>query len=200
MGEEQNVVVMHFPHTSDAFEALSELKGQARVVSAAVVERTAEGQVTVADGYSQGLGSGMAVGGLVGALIGVLGGPLGVLLGWSTGLLTGTVFDSSEEADTEDGFTVLSKSIPAGGNALMAELSEASHATVDAIATKLDGTVTRIPASEVEAEVRDAQEATRRAAAEARKARWEKRRAEFTEKMSGMAHHTKTAGTAPTGS
>jgi len=193
MAEEKNVLVMHFANPSNAFQALSDLKGQPGVSGAAVVERTTEGQVRLADGYTPELGSGTAVGGLVGSLIGILGGPLGVLLGWSTGVLTGALFDTDEAADTEDGFTVLSKSIPTGGNALIAEMSETSHAIADDIATKLDGTVTRIPATEVEAEVADAQEATRRAAAEARKARWEKRRAGFKEKLSGIGHHAKSS-------
>ncbi|HZQ87660.1 MAG TPA: hypothetical protein VFA83_22635 [Acidimicrobiales bacterium] len=191
MPEEKNVLVMHFSAPSNAFQALSELKQQPDVIGAAVLERTSDGGLRTADGYSQQLGSGIAIGGLVGALVGILAGPLGVLLGWSTGLLTGALFDADDEADTEDGFTVLSKSIPPGSNALIVEMSETSHAIADDIAAKLDGTVTRIPASEVEKEVAAAQEATRRAAAEARKARWEKRRVEFKERLSNIGHHTK---------
>ena len=190
MPEETNVLVMHFTDPSKSFQALSELKGQPGVIGAAVVERTSEGEVRVADGYSATSGSGTAVGGLVGALVGIIGGPLGVLLGWSTGLLAGAVYDTGEAADADDGFTVLSKSIPAGGNAFIVEMSETSHAIADDVAAKLDGTITRIPRKEVEAEVAAAQEAARAAAAEARRARRQKRQAEFKERLSGLMHHT----------
>ena len=193
MAEERNVLVLHFPDPSKAFQALSQIKTTPGVAGAAVVERTEEGQVRVAEEYDPNLGTGTAVGGLVGAMVGIIGGPLGVLLGWTTGVLAGVAYDSDVTTDEDDGFTILSKSIPAGGNALIVEMSETSHAAADDIAAKLDGTVTRIPATEVEAEVASAQEAARRAAAEARKARWEKRRAGFKEKLSGLVHHAKSS-------
>jgi uncharacterized membrane protein len=191
MPEENNVLVMHFPGNSQAFEALSELKDAPGVRGAAVVERTSEGQVRVADGYSPASGEGLAVGGLVGALIGIIGGPVGVLLGWSTGMVAGAVYDSDEAADADDGFTILSRSIPAGTNALIVEMIETNHGTADDIAKRLEGTITRLPAAEVEAEVRSAQDAARAAEQEARKARRAKRRAEFKEKMSNLGPHKK---------
>ena len=189
MAEEKNVLVMHFSEPSKAFEALSDFKGQAGVKGAAVVERTSDGQVRVADGYSPESGSGIAVGGLVGALIGILAGPLGVLLGWSTGLVAGAAYDADDAADADDGFTVLSKSIAPGSNAVIVEMTEASRATADSVAAKLDGTVTRIPASEVEAEIDSPRKAERVAAREARKERRDKRGAEFKEKLSGLGRH-----------
>jgi uncharacterized membrane protein len=182
---------MQFAAPSNTFQALSEIKGQPGVRGARVAERTADGQVQIADSYSPEGGSGLAVGGLVGAVIGILAGPLGVLLGWSTGTLVGAAFDSDEADDTDDGFTVLSRSIPKGGNALIVEMTETSHAIADDVASKLGGTVTRVPAAEVEAEVESAREAAHAAAKEARKVRREKRRASFKEKLSGLKHHTK---------
>jgi hypothetical protein len=102
------------------------------------------------------------------------------------------MFDTDEAAAANDGFTVLSKSIPPGGNALIVEMSETSHAIADDIAAKLDGTITRIPAAEVEAEVAAAQQAAREAAAAARRARREKRQGEFKEKLGGLGHHAKS--------
>ena len=112
MPEENNVLIIHFPESSTAFEALSELKGQPGVKGAAVVERTADGEVRLGDGYSPEGGTGVVVGGLVGALIGILAGPVGVLLGWSTGMLVGMAYEADELADADDGFTILSRSIP----------------------------------------------------------------------------------------
>ena len=191
MPEEKNVLIMQFPHPSDAFQALSTMKVQPGVRGAAVAERTAEGQVQVADAYSPGGGTGIVGGGLVGAVIGIIAGPLGVLLGWSTGALVGAAFESDEAEDTDDGFTILSRSIPKGGNALIVEMAESSHAIADDVANKLGGTVTRVPAAEVEAEVESAREAAAEAAKEARKVRREKRRAGFKEKLSGLTHHPK---------
>ena len=192
MFDEKNVLILSFPDPSKAFEALSEMKGQPGVISAAVVERTPDGQVRVADGYTPTLGSGTAVGGVVGALVGVIAGPLGVLLGWSSGVIAGAAYDTGEAADTDDGFTVLSNRIPAGGNALIAEMTETSHAIADDIAEKLGGSVTRIPTAEVETEVAAAQDAARKAAKEARKVRRETRQAEFKTKVSAVFHHAKS--------
>jgi uncharacterized membrane protein len=189
MAVEHNVLVMQFTDPSKTFQAFSKIKDQPGVTGAAVVERTAEGQVRVADGFEPQAGAGIAVGGLVGGLIGVLGGPLGLLLGWSTGMVVGSMYESDEEADTDDGFTILSRSIANGGNALIVEISETSHAIADDIATQLDGTVTRVPASDVEHEIAAAREATRSAAAEARKVRRSKRRAEFKEKLQAHKPH-----------
>lgn len=193
MPEENNVLVVHFPENSKAFAALSQFKSQPGVRGAAVVERTADGQVRVADGYSPAGGSGVAVGGLVGSLIGILAGPVGVLLGWSTGMLVGGAFEVDELADAEDGFTILSRSIPAGTNALVVEMFETSHAIADDVAGELDGTITRIPARDMQAEIDSIREAERKAAAEARKVRRAQRRAEFKEKLSGLGRHRTAA-------
>ena len=191
MADEQNVLIVTFPDPSTAYKALSEIKGMDGVASAAVVERTADGQVRIADGYTPKAGAGTSVGGLIGAVVGILAGPLGVLLGWSTGLIAGAAYDADEAADTEDGFTVLSQRIAAGGNALLAEISETSHAPADDLAGRLGGSLSRIPVSEVEAEIASAREAARQAAKEARRVRRETRRAEFKEKVSGVLHHAK---------
>ncbi|HZQ59450.1 MAG TPA: hypothetical protein VFA84_15525 [Acidimicrobiales bacterium] len=193
MSNEKNVLVMRFADPSKAFQALSEMKAQPGIAGAAVVERTPEGQIRVADEFTPAAGDGIAVGGAVGALVGVLAGPLGVLLGWSTGFLAGAAYDADSAADTDDGFTVLSKSIPPGANALIVEMTEASHAAADDVAKRLEGEITRLPVSEVETEVRSAQDAARRAAAEARRARRETRQAEFKQKLSSLGHHPKAS-------
>jgi uncharacterized membrane protein len=187
MAVETNILIMQFPEPSKAFQALSQIKEQPGVNGAAVLERTSQGEVRVAESYAPGSGDGIAVGGLVGGLIGILGGPLGVLLGWSTGALAGTVYESEEADDAEDGFTVLSRSIAPGENALIVEMMETSHAIADDVAESLGGTIVRVPAADVAAEVDSAREAARRAAKEARKARRNERKAEFKAKLSGLS-------------
>jgi hypothetical protein len=61
-----SVLIIYFPESSKTFEALSQFKGQPGVRGAAVVQRTADGQVRLADGYSPEGGTDVAVGGLVG--------------------------------------------------------------------------------------------------------------------------------------
>ena len=188
--DETNVLIFTFPDPSKAYEALSEIKGQPGVEGAAVVERTANGEVRIAEGYTPKLGAGPAAGGAVGALVGIIGGPLGVLLGWSTGMFAGAAFEGFEVADADDGFTELSKRISASGNALLVEMTETSHAIADDIANRLQGTVTRVPSTEVDAEVAAARDAAHKAAKEARRVRRETRSAAFKEKVGGVLHHT----------
>jgi uncharacterized membrane protein len=187
--EETNVLIFTFSDPSKAYQALSEIKALPGVEGAAVVERTANGEVRIADGYTPKLGAGPAVGGVIGAVVGIISGPIGVLLGWSTGMLAGGAYESFEVADADDGFTELSKRISASGNALLVEMHETSHAVADEIAQQLDGTVTRVPRSEVAAEVDAARTAARKAAAEARRVRRETRTAAFKEKVGGVLHH-----------
>ena len=191
MDTERNLLIFTFPESARTFEALSEMKGQPGVVDAAVVERTSLGQIRIADGFAPTAGAGPAIGGLVGAVVGIIGGPLGVLLGWSTGLLVGAAHDTREAEDTEDGFTVLSQRIPAGGNALLVEMAETSHAIADDVAYRLGGWVTRIPAAMVDAEVAVARDAWQKAAQEASRVRREKSKAAFTEKVGTVLHHAK---------
>ncbi|HEX3607125.1 MAG TPA: histidine kinase [Candidatus Dormibacteraeota bacterium] len=186
MADENNVLIITFADPNAAFAALSRIKEQPGVAGAAVVERSVAGEVRVADSFTPTVGSGTAVGGVVGALVGIIAGPLGVLLGWSTGIIAGAAYDTGEAADADDGLTELSRRIPAGGNALLAEMTETSHALADDIAR--DGSITRIPVAEVEAEVVAAQDAARTAAKEARRVRRETRSAEFKAKVGGILH------------
>jgi uncharacterized membrane protein len=191
MTVEQNVLIMQFPEPSKTFQAFSDMK-QPGVNTAAIVERTQQGEIRVADSFSPDADEGATVGGLVGALVGILGGPLGVFLGWSTGVVTGALFDTYEAEDEEDGFAVLSRSIPLGGNALIVEMTETSHAVADDVVAKLNGTLVRISSTEVQAEVDAARKAARSAAAEARKVRRAEQRAEFKSKLRGLGPHSKS--------
>ena len=156
------------------------------------MERTAEGEVRPADGYSPEGGSGVAVGGLVGALIGILAGPVGVLLGWSTGMLAGMAYEADELADADDGFTILSRSIPAGSNALLVEMTGTSHTIADDVAEKLDGTITRLPARDVQTEIESAPEGRPRGSRRGPPSCRQDGHAEFKEKLSGLGHHRTT--------
>jgi uncharacterized membrane protein len=81
------VIVVRFADPSKAYQALSVLKeadaeGRIGLESAAVVERTASGELRTPESADNAEFVGTASGSLIGMLIGVLGGPVGVLLGW----------------------------------------------------------------------------------------------------------------------
>ena len=72
-----NVVVVRFTEPSKAYQALTALKecdasGRIGLESAAVVERTSEGELRIAES-TDSFGVGTASGSLIGMLVGVLG-------------------------------------------------------------------------------------------------------------------------------
>ena len=91
---QKNVVVVRFTEPSKAYQALSVLKqcdaeGRIGLDSAAVVERTAAGELSIPESDDNVGLVGTASGSLIGMLVGVLGGPVGVLLGWGAGAADG---------------------------------------------------------------------------------------------------------------
>jgi hypothetical protein len=91
---QENVVVVRFTEPSKAYQALSVLKecsadGRIGLESAAVVKRTASGELSIPESADNVGLVGTASGSLIGMLVGVLGGPVGVLLGWGAGAMMG---------------------------------------------------------------------------------------------------------------
>ena len=184
MTEVENVVVVGFTEPSKAYQALSVLKecsadGRIGLESAAIVERTEDGQLRVPESVDNDELVGMASGSLIGMLIGVLGGPLGVLLGWGAGAMMGGAFDVDRAVTSDEALTVLGRAIPPGTTAVIASVEEPAVEVIDAEMYKLDGEVTRRPVAEVMGELEVAEEAADAAAHEARRELREKRKAEF---------------------
>jgi uncharacterized membrane protein len=182
---QNNVVVARFAEPSVAYEALSVLKhcdadGRIALASAAVVERTAQGELRVVEGTVNDDLVGTAGGSLIGMLVGALGGPLGVLLGWGAGALIGGAFDVERAETSDDALTVLGRAVPPGATAVIANVSEPAVEVVDSEMAKLGGDVTRRPTAEVMAELDAADEAAKAAEREARRAMLERRKAELT--------------------
>jgi len=153
-----NVIAIAFGERSRAFEALSELKGagfegRVEVLSAAVIERDADGLLNVPDGVDNVDGAGRTAGGLVGLTVGILGGPVGMLFGWATGALIGSADDVKHAGDSTLLLDAASAAIPAGGTALFAEVEESAEEVVDGLAASLGGVLSRRPAEEVLAEL-----------------------------------------------
>jgi uncharacterized membrane protein len=174
LSDNQNVIVVNFSDDAKAYEAITTLKqldsqGQLDLAAAAVVARDEDGQVEMKDDVANAAYAGTVGGGLVGLLIGIIGGPLGILIGGATGVLAGSLFDMSDDDDTESALSGVSKSVRAGRTALLAEVTEQSTEIVDTAMRSLGGEVLRRSATDVEAEVAAADEVQHKAKREARK-------------------------------
>ena len=170
----ENVVVVRFAEPSKAYQALSVLKesdaaGRIGLESAAVVERTAQGELRVPESADNVGLVGTASGSLIGMLVGVLGGPVGLLLGWGAGALMGGAFDLDRAETSDEALTVLGRAIPPDSTAVIAQVEEPAVAVIDGEMTKIGGEVTRCPVVEVMDELEAAQEAADAAAREARR-------------------------------
>jgi uncharacterized membrane protein len=183
MAETQNVVVVRFTEPSAAYQALSVLKecdaqGRIGLESAAVVERTADGQLRVPEDTDNVGPVGMASGSMIGMLIGVLGGPVGVLIGWGAGALMGGAFDLDRVETSDEALGVLGRAIPPGSTAVIASVTEPAVEVIDGEMKKLGGEVTRRPAAEVMDELEAAEDAAAAASREARRTVRQKKKAE----------------------
>jgi uncharacterized membrane protein len=182
---QENVVVVRFTEPSKAYQALSELKqsdadGRIELKSAAVVERTAQGELKIADSADNVGLVGTASGSLIGMLVGVLGGPVGLLLGFGAGALVGGSFDLDRADESDEALSVLGRAIPPGSTALIADVTEPETELIDAKMDLLGGEVTRRSVVDVVAELGTAHEAAEAAAREARRTVREKRKADMT--------------------
>jgi uncharacterized membrane protein len=171
---QENVVVVRFTEPSKAYEALSVLKecdadGRIGLESAAVVERTATGELRIAESADNVALIGTASGSLIGMLVGVLGGPVGVLLGWGAGALMGSAFDIERAATSDEALTTLGTAIPPGSTAVIADVEEPAVEVIDGEMLRLGGDVTRRSALDVMGELAAAEEAAEAAAREARR-------------------------------
>jgi uncharacterized membrane protein len=185
MAEIHNVVVVKFADASKAYQALSVLKecdaqGRIGLKSAAIVERTPDGELLVPEGKDNIALVGTVSGSLIGMLIGVLGGPVGVLVGWGAGALMGGTIDIVGMTKSEEALTALGRAIPPKSTALIASVTEPAVEVIDGEMAKLDGEVTRRPVGAVMDELEAAEEAADAAAREARRALREKRKAELS--------------------
>jgi uncharacterized membrane protein len=183
VAEVDNVVVVRFTDASKAYQALSVLKecdaeGRIGLDSAAVVERTADGELRVPEDADNVGPIGTASGSLTGMLIGVLGGPVGVLIGWGAGALLGGAFDIDRAETSDEALGVLGRAIPPGSTAVIASVNEPAVEVIDGEMKKLGGEVTRKPAAEVMDELEAAEDAAAAASREARRTVREKHKAE----------------------
>jgi len=96
------VLTVTFERDEQAYEAMTKLgeldsQDQIKLRAAAVVTRTASGQVLVEDKVGGPGYAGSGKGGILGLLIGIIGGPLGMLLGGVMGAAVGGITDLDDE-------------------------------------------------------------------------------------------------------
>jgi uncharacterized membrane protein len=183
MTEVENVVVVRFAESSRAYQALSVLKecdaeGRIALRSAAVAERTKEGELRIPEGTDNVGLVGTASGSLIGMLVGVLGGPVGVLLGWGGGALIGGAFDVDRAVKSDEALSALGRAMPPESTAVIATVAEPAVEVINGEMAKLGGEVTRRPVGEVMDELEAADEAAEAAAREARRTLRQERTAE----------------------
>ncbi|HEU4426439.1 MAG TPA: DUF1269 domain-containing protein [Pilimelia sp.] len=189
MAATESVVIIRFPQSSQAYQALSDLRGlgesltSLEVRSAALVERGPDGTLRVPERDDTIIGAGTATGGLIGTLVGVLGGPLGVLLGFGTGALVGGLFDIDRVTSVDGALAQLSAQVPPGSTAVIVEAVETTPEPLDQLATRFNATIERQPAAQVAAEVESAAAAAEAAQQEANRVLRERKRSEFKAKV-----------------
>lgn len=187
------LAIVTFPDDAEAFKALSDLKSSpvsAVVTASALVQRDADGRVSIPEGGDEYAGDGYLGGSLIGILVGALGGPLGMLLGWGAGGLIGGLSDADRAADQGSVLASAASSIPPGHNALVLQSSEAETASLDHFVSDHGGAVTRLPLEQVLAELeaqQDAAEAARDAAKQAlREERKQERHEKWDERVAAL--------------
>lgn len=180
---EHNVIAASFEDRSKAYQALSELKGaglegRVEVLAASIVTRDEQGRLDAPEGGDAVGGAATWGGGLIGLLVGVIGGPIGMLFGWTGGLLVGGAFDIRRADASDSVLGEISRYVPLGGTAVVAEVNEYAVEVVDKLMAAQGGTVYRRPAEVVLAELEAAEDAYRKAQKEADRAAREQRKAE----------------------
>lgn len=180
---EHNVIAVPFVERSNAYQALSELKGaglegRVEVLAATIVTRDEQGRLETPEGGDAVAGEATWGGGLIGLLIGVIGGPIGMLFGWTGGLLVGGAFDIRRADQSDSVLGEISRFIPPGGTAVVAEVNEYATEVVDKLMTEQGGIVHRRPAEVVLAELEATEDAYREAQKEAERVAREQRKVE----------------------
>ena len=194
-----NFVIVGFEESANAYKALSVLRGAAAegriTIAAAVIgERGADGSLRLAEGEDAVIGSATVGGGLIGMAVGILGGPLGMLLGWGAGSLIGGFADADRVDLSETAIGELSRRLPVGTTAILAEVEEYATEVLDGVVSPLGGQILRLEADQVLGELeaakaaaiaadREAARVLRQERGQERKQKWEDRVDSLREKL-----------------
>jgi len=166
-----NLAILRFDSDSKAYQAFSELKaiadaGAVNLHEAAVVIAGTDGTLEMKDSVGFDQQGATNTGSLIGILLGIVGGPLGVLFGWLAGGAVGATLDAAEVSGAARALNWVGNSLPAGTTAVFVLLGEPTPDALDALASRLGGSVERSSA----AAVHEAMNAAKRAESAARTA------------------------------
>ena len=167
-----DIVIVSFDQLTQARAAMSELRRLAEgdaitLGTAGIVVREPDGRFWIPEDVARVGFTGAAAGGVIGALLGALTGPFGLLLWGATGALVGSLADAEEADVTDEVLVSVTRSMPPGTSALIADIEEPTFGVVDAAMERAGGRVTRRPRADVEAELAAAEEAGQAARREA---------------------------------
>ena len=177
-----DIVIVSFDQLAQARAAMSELRRLAEgdvitLGSAAIVVREPDGHFWIPEDEAHVAFAGATAGGVIGALLGALTGPFGLLFWGATGALVGSLADAEEAEVTDEVLVSVTRSMPPGTTALLADIEEHTFDVVDAAMERAGGRVTRRPKADVEAELAAAEEAGQAARREASRVLRERRKA-----------------------
>ncbi|MBQ9614693.1 MAG: DUF1269 domain-containing protein [Lachnospiraceae bacterium] len=195
----ENIVIINFDVESEAYQALSELKGKVfsenYVVSQALLVKNTDGKLSVLEGLDTGRETrdDTQMGGLIGALLGVAGGPLGMVIMGGYGALLGSAVDWSDAAQNASLMEHVLNCVTDEKAVIIAVVQENENSAFDSVFAKFSSEITRFDAAEVAAEVAEAEriqeEMARNAKKELREAKRNDRRQEIEERKAKIKAH-----------
>jgi len=147
------MVVVVFDNEGKACEGQQALlrldaEGRIAVYGCAVLEKRADGTVSVKQGDGPGP-IGTLVGTSLGSLIGLLGGPVGLAIGATAGFVGGGLFDLNNVRIGEDFLDDVKKTLTPTKAAVVAEIDEDGTTPLDTCMEAIGGSVLRRALSDV---------------------------------------------------
>ncbi len=171
----ENIAIISFQVESEAYQALSELRGkvvsEGYIVSQAYLAKNTDGKLAVIDGFDTGRETrdDTRLGGLIGALLGIAGGPLGMVIMGGYGALIGNAVDWGDAAQNASLMEHVLDCVTDNKAVILAVVQENDGSAFDSVFEKFKAEVTRFDAAEVAAEVAEAERVQEEMAREAKK-------------------------------
>lgn len=194
-----NVIVVHFPETSVAYQGFSALKteaaeGRVGLKIAGIVERHPTEGIRVVESVDTKGGAAIGAGSLIGAVVGIFGGPIGVLLGLGAGSLIGANVERNRAIDIGTGVSILEEQIVVGETVVIADVEEYATEVLDKVFGALGGQIARFDRETVVAQISAAEAATQAAREEAARVMNEKKKEHEQSKAIGSGEAAQTQG------
>ncbi|MEY9844738.1 histidine kinase [Streptacidiphilus sp. MAP5-3] len=153
MAHDDKMLFLDVADTEAAAAVFDEITQLPTVTRAVLLERDADGRISVPKDYDPQAGGAMFGLGAVGALVGLLGGPMGVAIGLTLGSGVGAVADGREAEDETDALIGLTAWVDPGHCLVTAEMVESDPRAVDAIAARHQAALHRVLASDAAADL-----------------------------------------------